>query len=288
VDSGGVLRSHGLLGHTRLVRRVPQRKLHSMAEAAAGSHCRHLKLQQRLPYNAQVASVDAATVRQGDWVTSHLRTFRHSLYARINHEHLKQGGLYLQYAADLALMFPVLEMAGHRVEWVREVVYVYNVKTPFQDHKQSVAEQHAAAAYLRSLPKYRRLSAARVVEHAPVVTAWFEGCPVVSSSLSSATSAHGDTLSSNCVRPMSSAQLTLVATGMWVPEEAVMLLEVFDANGVLRGGHEANEQQLTLQLGGGFDPGMYSVLVSLMPLQLKGVEGQHSPVAEVKIALSLQ
>ena len=102
----------------------------------------------------RLSAVDAAAVRQGDWVTSHLRTFRHSLYARINHEHLKQDGAYLQFAADLALMFPVLEMAGHRVEWVREIVHVYNVKTPYQDHKQSVAEQHAVAAYLRGLPRY--------------------------------------------------------------------------------------------------------------------------------------
>ncbi len=185
-------------------------------------------------------------------------------------------------------MFPVLEMAGHRVEWVREIVYVYNVQTPYQDHKQSVAEQHAAAAFLRSLPKYRRLSAARVVQRAPVVTAWFEGCPAVSSSSSSASPAHADALSSRCLRPMSSAQLTLLATGIWVPEEAVLLLEVFDASGVLQGGHEANEQQLTLQLGGGFDPGLYSVVVSLMPLHQEGVERQYSPFAEVKIALTLQ
>jgi hypothetical protein len=233
------------------------------------------------------AAVDAATVRQGDWVTSHLRTFRHSLYARINHEHLKLGGSYLQYAADLALMFPVLEMAGHRVEWVREVVYVYNVKTPYQDHKQAVAEQHAVAAHLRSLPKYRRLAHARAVDRQPVVMAGFEGCSLVNGTSLSATW-HAHAPSSRCMRPVSSAQLTIQATGIWVPEEAVVLLEVFDASGALQGQHRAEEQQLVLQLGGGFHPGQYDVVVSLVPAVPEGQEGSVDSYAVVRISLLLQ
>ncbi len=222
--------------------------------------------------------VDAATVRQGDWITSLFRTFKHSLYERINHEDLKQGGVYLQFAADLALMFPVLEMAGHRVEWVREIVYVYNIKTPFQDYKQSVAEQHAAAAHLRGLPKYRRLPAARVVQRAPVVAAWFEGCSKVDS-------AHSETWASSCARPVDTAQLTVQATGIWVPEEAVLLMEVFDASGELQGEHRVYEQQLWVQFGGGFPPGRYSVAVSLLQ---QGEAVTDNLLAEVTILLTLQ
>jgi len=234
------------------------------------------------------AAVDAGTVRQGDWVTSQLRTFRHSLYARINHEHLKLDGSYLQYAADLALMFPVLEMAGHSVEWVRAVVYVYNVKTPYQDHKQAVAEQHAVAAHLRSLPKYRRLAHARAVDMQPVVMAGFDGCsPVNGTSLSAATT-HARASSSRCVRPVNSAQLTIQATGIWVPEEAVVLLEVFDTSGVLQAQHRAEEQQLVLQLGGGFDAGQYDVVVSLVPALSQEQEGSVDSYAVVRISLLLQ
>lgn len=224
------------------------------------------------------STVDAGAVRLGDWITSAFRTFRHSLYVRINHEDLRQGGSYLQYAADLALMFPVLEMAGHRVEWVREIVYVYNLKTPFQDYKQSVAEQHSAAARLRSLPRYRRLPAARVVQRAPAVTAWFEGCSRVDSARSHAAAA-------SCVRPFDSAQLTVQATGVWVPEEADLLLEVFDSSGLLQAEHQVHEQQLSLQFGGGFAPGRYSVVVSLLQ---QGYAGTDNPLAEVTLPLMLQ
>jgi hypothetical protein len=232
-----------------------------------------------------LSAVDAAAVRQGDWITSHLRTFRHSLYARINHEHLKQNGAYLQFAADLALMFPVLEMAGHRVEWVREIVHVYNVKTPYQDHKHSVAEQHAVAAYLRGLPRYHRLPGARIVPRAAAVTAWFEGCAVHSSS---SPDDPAPASSSRCTRRVNDVQLTVRATGVWVPEEAVLLLEVFDAGGLLRAEHEVNEQQLGLQLGGGFDPGAYRVVVSLLPLQQDAETGRGGPLAAVAIPLILQ
>jgi hypothetical protein len=75
-----------------------------------------------------------------------------------------------------------------------------------------------------------------------------------------------------------------------VPEEAVVLLEVFDAGGLLRAEHEVNEQQLGLQLGGGFDPGAYRVVVSLLPLQqdADGETGRGRPLAAVAISLILQ
>jgi hypothetical protein len=226
----------------------------------------------------RLRDVDSATVRQGDWITSAFRTFKHSLYVRINHEDLRQGGTYLQYAADLALMFPVLEMAGHRVEWVREIVYVYNLNTPFQDYKQSVAEQHAAAAHLRSLPRYRRLPAARVVQRAPAVAAWFEGCSKVNSM-------HSEPSASSCVRPFDSAQLTVQASGIWVPEEAVLLMELFDTSGMLQGEHRVDEQQLSMQFGGGFPPGRYTVVVSLLQL---GEVGSDNLLAEVTMLLTLK
>ena len=112
------------------------------------------------------------------------------------------------------------------------------------------------------------------------MTAWFEGCAVHSSSSPAS--------SSRCTRRFNDVQLTVRATGVWVPEEAVVLLEVFDAGGLLRAEHEVNEQQLGLQLGGGFDPGAYRVVVSLMPLQQDAETGRGGPLAAVAIPLILQ
>ena len=71
-------------------------------------------------------------------------------------------------------------------------------------------------------------------------------------------------MSSLCTRPFDSAPLTFQTTGIWVPEEAVVLLQVFDAGDVLQAQREFEEQQLTLQLGGGFERGQYSVVVSIV------------------------
>jgi hypothetical protein len=207
------------------------------------------------------------------------------LYSLIKHEHLRQGGEYLDYAADLALMFPVLEMAGHRVSWVREIVYVYNVKTPFQDYKQSVVQQHAIARHLRSLPKYRRLRASRLMQQVPVVKAWIEGCASITSSASDDIEA---TSSADCVRPLNSAQLTIQANGVWVPEEAVLLLQIFDADGILQAEEEIVEQQSSMQLR--FNPGLYRPVISALPVELSDDEevGRNRPLAAVTMSILLQ
>jgi hypothetical protein len=74
---------------------------------------------------------------------THTHTHTHSLYERIDHAHLREegGGAYLPYAADLALMFPVMEMAGHRVEWVSDMVLVYTC-THIHTHTHTHARTH--------------------------------------------------------------------------------------------------------------------------------------------------
>ncbi len=66
------------------------------------------------------------------------------------------------------------------------------------------------------------------------------------------------------MRPFDSAHLTLQATGIWVPEEAVLLLQVFDSSDVMQAQQEVREQQLSLHFGGGFQPGFYSVVVAVV------------------------
>jgi hypothetical protein len=110
------------------------------------------------------------------------------------------------------------------------------------------------------------------------LTAWFEGCSKVSSVGSHAAA-------TSCARPFDSAQLTVQTTGIWVPEEADVLMEVFDSSGLLQAEHQVHEQQLSLQFGGGFAPGRYNVVVSLLQ---QGVVGADNLLAEVTLPLNLQ
>jgi hypothetical protein len=100
-------------------------------------------------------------VRVAPWKATHLKCFRAGMFKRIKPEHLRgPDGAWLEHARDLALMFPMLEMAGHgRVAHVSEVLYVYNWanSTEFRGPESVRADERACVRYVRSLPPYERL-----------------------------------------------------------------------------------------------------------------------------------
>jgi glycosyltransferase involved in cell wall biosynthesis len=75
-------------------------------------------------------------LRSAPWQASHLRTFKHDLWKRIDPADLKDAdGNFYRMAWDLAFMFPMLEMAGTKSTHVTEPLYVYNMSNPLNDHK---------------------------------------------------------------------------------------------------------------------------------------------------------
>ena len=90
------------------------------------------------------------------WYASHLKTFRHDLWLSINqNDLLDQDGQYFSVASDLALMFPMLEMAGNRQEFVKDILYVYNDQNPISDHKIRRKDQILAAKEIRRKKRYK-------------------------------------------------------------------------------------------------------------------------------------
>jgi len=90
------------------------------------------------------------------WYASHLKTFRHDLWLSINHNDLlDKNGQYFSVASDLALMFPMLEMAGKRQEFVKDILYVYNDQNPISDHKIRRKDQILAAKEIRKKKIYK-------------------------------------------------------------------------------------------------------------------------------------
>ena len=95
--------------------------------------------------------------RQYFWYASHLRTFRHDLWLSIKpYDLLDKNGKYFSVAWDLAIMFPMLEMAGIRQEFLSEVLYVYNDKNPISDHRIRRKDQILAAKEIRKKTKYKK------------------------------------------------------------------------------------------------------------------------------------
>ncbi len=95
--------------------------------------------------------------RQYFWYASHLRTFRHDLWLSIKpRDLLDKKGKYFAVAWDLAIMFPMLEMAGTRQEFLSEVLYVYNDNNPISDHRIRRKDQILAAKEIRKKTKYKK------------------------------------------------------------------------------------------------------------------------------------
>ena len=91
------------------------------------------------------------------WYASHLRTFRHDLWLALNPKDLlNKNQEYYPVAWDLAIMLPMLEMAGKRQEFISEVLYAYNDENPISDHKIRRKEQILAAREIRQKKIYKK------------------------------------------------------------------------------------------------------------------------------------
>lgn len=98
-------------------------------------------------------------IRKSHWHASHLRTFKYKLWKHIKDEDLRgPDGLYARVAWDLAIMYPLMEMSGQdRVQYISEIIYIYNRETPFNDRKIRLHEQLQLASYFASKTPYSYL-----------------------------------------------------------------------------------------------------------------------------------
>jgi glycosyltransferase involved in cell wall biosynthesis len=96
--------------------------------------------------------------REYDWITSHLRTFYAGLFKRINMADLIYNNTLFPVTWDLAMMFPMLEMAAGRIKYIPQVLYVYNIQTPLNDYKLRFFEQMHCEYIIRAKNKYQPLN----------------------------------------------------------------------------------------------------------------------------------
>ncbi|KAJ1492573.1 nucleotide-diphospho-sugar transferase [Baffinella frigidus] len=130
--------------------------------------------------------VEQKTFRQTAFVSSHLRTFKTFLLRAIPLAEfcypvdrqdqgwgpLCPGGdtrMFDRAGADVAVMLPLLELAGHRIVRVPHVVHVYNVATPLNDFKVHLQEQWDVDSIVRGRARLERLPGARLFPAKPSV-----------------------------------------------------------------------------------------------------------------------
>lgn len=95
---------------------------------------------------------DFDRIREIDFVASHMKTFRHSLYMEAMRQdpeclrYLDSDGNLFDMAWDIALMTPLLEVAGFdRVAFNKEVIYNYRLHS-MNEHQVSSSRQRRLAA----------------------------------------------------------------------------------------------------------------------------------------------
>ncbi len=89
---------------------------------------------------------------------THLKTFKFYLWRHIKDEDLRdREGNYFRAGGDVAIMWPMLEMAGNRFRPISEIIYVYNISNPLNDFKLVPDEVDDVSKELQKRPVYATL-----------------------------------------------------------------------------------------------------------------------------------
>jgi glycosyltransferase involved in cell wall biosynthesis len=88
---------------------------------------------------------------------SHLRTFYAGLFHKINKEDLMHEGEFFKMTYDLAMMYPMMEMAGSRFAFIPDILVDYNDINPINDHKVSKDLQRQLDLLIRGKELYQKL-----------------------------------------------------------------------------------------------------------------------------------
>ncbi|MDN3506589.1 MAG: glycosyltransferase [Simkaniaceae bacterium] len=95
------------------------------------------------------------SIREYKWVTSQLRTFYAGLFQQIDVKDLLYQGNFFQMTADVAIMMPMVEMAGWHHSFVPDLLYIYNRTSSINDDKISRDYQLGMDLEIRSRAKYQ-------------------------------------------------------------------------------------------------------------------------------------
>ena len=108
---------------------------------------------QQIPNNV----IRDNSFRQYTWCSTHLRTFYSWLFKNIKKNDLYYNGSFMSMTWDMAMIFPMLEMAGNRSRFINDILYIYNLDNPINDHKVNIKLQQDLDRYVRRMPRYSKL-----------------------------------------------------------------------------------------------------------------------------------
>ncbi len=82
--------------------------------------------------------------REDQWRAVHLRTFKYGLWQLIDqNDFLDRDGKYFSCATDLAFLFPMLEMACDKVQYINRILHIFN---DTHDNSEATVDDNAVLA----------------------------------------------------------------------------------------------------------------------------------------------
>jgi hypothetical protein len=109
-----------------------------------------------LPYSQKVKQSNA--YRKEPFFPLHLRTFSLNLFKKIKKaDLLRDDGSWIEYAEDMAIFFPMLEMAGNYCITINKPLSVYNRSGNNHDDTQVVYSLLRDELLIRKKKQYDRL-----------------------------------------------------------------------------------------------------------------------------------
>src|SRR5262249_15822929 len=103
--------------------------------------------------------IDQKLFREVRFVFSHLHTFKYALWKHIKDADLRdKNGHYFPVLYDVAIYYPMLEMAGRKIKFIKETLYIYNAENPLNDAKITPKDEwEVCNQEIRSKPRYATL-----------------------------------------------------------------------------------------------------------------------------------
>ena len=77
------------------------------------------------------------------------------MFKKIDKANLQdESGEFFDFAGDLAIMFPLLELAGHRSTYIDKILYIWNDLNELNEHKRDNSRQLFVESVIRRKEKY--------------------------------------------------------------------------------------------------------------------------------------
>lgn len=102
--------------------------------------------------------IQNGTYRDVAWAATQPKTFKRWLLDKISETDFKDDqGQWFTIAGDVALMYPILEMARQRARRIPDVLYTYNTESTLNDLKIAPGEQVRIRDLIKRKPRYAKV-----------------------------------------------------------------------------------------------------------------------------------